>query len=206
MSDVLLMKLPVYNISTQYAQPGSSEAHPLQGLASITAMVLLCGLISFPRDYPPPCQIRGLFHYWYYHIPNSIKIAIAVVQRKLTWSQQNFAFSKTAVLSWYMQNFAVIGLRIKEIHFYQIWSSIIIIGGTGALGLNSLTMWLNRSNLTNALEIFRPIRYVMYVDHPFWSCLQPISSGWFLEHAKHPHNISINNLTYWPLRYVYMWP
>ena len=44
------------------------------------------------------------------------KIIIAVVQRRLIWSQQNFAHTKTALLSWYVQNFVMIRLIYEKIY------------------------------------------------------------------------------------------
>ena len=68
-----------------------------------------------------------------------MKIKISVVSWILTWSQLNFAHTKTAQLSWYMKNIVVIGLTWKKIinkifksklNFY--WHFVRVMGSKAA--------------------------------------------------------------------------
>ena len=57
-----------------------------------------------------------------FKFPNLMKTAVAVVWRRLIWSPWNFAHTKTAVLSWYVQNFTVI-ISMS----WKIWTNIFLI-------------------------------------------------------------------------------
>ena len=61
---------------------------------------------------------RRLSHWWNCDkIPDLMKIFLPILSLISLWSQQNFAHTKTAVLSWYVQNF----ILIRGLYFELQW-------------------------------------------------------------------------------------
>ena len=117
-----------------------------------------------------------------------MQLVIDLFQRRLIRSQQNFAHTKTAVLSWYVQNFVALGMKVKELQtklFQRIWI-FIEMSWVGHLALTvqsdcSINISFSRVYFCSshrllhspslvAQRLFVDKLEVLPVDHCYWCC------------------------------------
>ena len=85
------------------------------------------------------------------HFQNLMNITFITIQQRLAWSQQNFAHTKTAKLSWYVQIFVVIRMKREKICANIFLSNLNLdqyfIGEMGALYWPAFVLFLLASSV-----------------------------------------------------------